>query len=514
MTDVREPALPWDILREIAFICPGEICTTLMRTCTFFYHEAAASILGHTIHLYNESVVTHFLRFLRAGKKPRYPCVRNLSLGFHHYFSPSPDTANALANAITLMAGLVVVRIFGEYTLWKWPAIGDAIASLPSLRQISLTTMGLRSWQLLFSLRSAKLRSIELHILAHSGADGADEELSTRQSLSAPSLSSHPVQLFGRWTSTLTELTYHRRDAPPVQDASPSYSAVYPMMRTLSIRHRGRLDPTPYIRAFPNLAHLNVDTQLQSNDDVHGYRTSNIHSQRERQRLGTTSPSQHAGWQELIQFNGPLVDLYALALDSRISHIRLDDYTDDIDLALLSAVLADARPVHLNIYRCNGILQHPTDNLASILQTQGGSRLESLVVSCQIDGCTPLEDVAFGLCSLAASLAMLPGPFRRLRLAIYSYLRGGTYQSPADSEPHRRTIAAAHVDVEDFVQIFVKRIPALEDAFVKYSNDDGRGKVVLRQATFMGGRGDGQVMRIGGAWVTDDPLDCSMFELQ
>ncbi|KAI0762210.1 hypothetical protein C8Q74DRAFT_1450508 [Fomes fomentarius] len=495
MAELPEPALPWDILREIAFICPRETCSTLMCTCAFFYHEAAASILGQEIWLHNEHMTSGFLKFLHAGKKPRYGCVRHLTLRFGLNLPP-PDIADALAHAIALMTELVVVEIgSGELTLRDWPAIGDAIAFLPSLRQIYIGGADTRSWQLILSLQSSRLRSIKLGI-----SDCETEE----------ELSLHPVQLFGRWTSTLTELAYHRRYAPLVRDASPSHSAVYPMMRTLSIRHHGRLDPTPYIRAFPNLAHLNADTRLQLNDDIHEYRTSNIHSQRERQRFGPTSPSHVPGWRELIQFNGSLVDLYALALDCRISHVRLDEYTDDIELSLLSAVLADARPIHLSIYGFDGILRHPTDNLASILQTQGGSRLESLVVSCQIDGCTPLQDVASGLYALAASLAMLPGPFRRLQMAIYPDGRPSTYQSPdrlsPSSEGSPRRIDAANVDVENFVQIFVDTIPTLEEALVRYSL--GR-EVTLRQAAFVR---RGGVMTIGGTWVTDDPLDCGMFE--
>ncbi len=395
MTDILEPALPWDILREIAFICPRETCATLMRTCAFFKHEAAASILGREIQLFDKQTTAGFLKFLHAGNKPRYPCVRHLTLGFHDYFPLTPDNANALANAIPLMAGLVVARIVcAEWTLGKWPAIGDAIASLPSLRQISLMRAGLRSWQLLFSLRSAKLRSIEFQILAHSGAD---EGLSTRQSLGAPSLSSHPVQIFGRWSSTLTELAYQCVYAPAAHDALPCYPEVYPMMRTLYICHCiGRVDPTPYIRAFPNLAHLQVKTLLHKG--VHEYRTSIAHSQREVQRGGPAS-HQPGQWRELIQFNGSLVDLYALALNCRISHIRLAHCTYDIDLPLLRAVLADARPLHLNIYWLTRSSQHTRNILPPILQTQGASRLQSLVISCKIGRCISHEDVASALVS-------------------------------------------------------------------------------------------------------------------
>ncbi|KAI0762217.1 hypothetical protein C8Q74DRAFT_1371308 [Fomes fomentarius] len=392
MADVLGPALPWDILREIAFICPGEICATLMRTCTFFYHEAAASILGHTIHLYNDSVVTRFLRFLRAGKKPRYPCVCHLALCFdRHSASPlSLDSAEALAAAIALMTQLVVVDIIREDTLGDWPAIGHAIASLPSLRRVFIEEVGPRSCQFLLSLQSVKLRSIKLDITDHE----PEEERPVQPLISTPWLSLHPVQFFGRWSSTLTELQYHSPFLHAPQYTLSCYPEVYPMMRTLSIFQSGHVDLIPYIRAFLNLAHLGIDTESQlDSDDVHEYHTSNIvRSQREVQCRGPVS--QHSGWQELVQFNGPLVDLYALALNCCISHMKIEDCIVDAHISLLSAVLADARPIHLNI----GLIG-PMDSLCSILQTQGASCLESLVVFFLIYQCTPHEDVASALVS-------------------------------------------------------------------------------------------------------------------
>ncbi len=165
MTDILEPAMPWDILREIAFICPRGTCTTLMRTCAFFYHEAAASILSHEIQLGNVSRTTGILRFLRAGKTPRYPLVRHLALRLHR--SLSPDTTKGLADAIALMTGLVTIRVSpGKFTIENWPAaIRDAVASLPSLQRIFIHGTSVpQSCQILLSLQSANLRSVELDI--------------------------------------------------------------------------------------------------------------------------------------------------------------------------------------------------------------------------------------------------------------------------------------------------------------------------------------------------------------
>ncbi|KAI0762213.1 hypothetical protein C8Q74DRAFT_1220244 [Fomes fomentarius] len=476
MTDILEPALPWDVLREIAFICPQKTCTTLMRTCTFFHHEAAASILGHEILLYSPDSTARFLNFLHAGKKPRYPCVRHLDLHYTHS-PPSPDSAKALADAIALMTGLVNLVIHsGEYTIMHWPAVGDAVASLPSLRQIVIENAGPRSWQIFLSLQSTKFRSVKLHI---SDSDREPER--------TPWLSSHPVQLFGRWTSTLTEFQYSSPRLPAPQYTPPFHLEVYPMMRTLSICHGDSMNPSPYIRAFPNLAHLHVHCTSRIYGAVYEDRTSNIRSQREVQLLGPAP--QHSGWQELIQFN--------------------NNRMDDTPLPPLSTVLADARPLHLNIHWSPWNLPKTQNSLPEILQMQGASRLQSLVVSCEIYEATPVEDVASALCSLATSLAMLPGPFRRLRMGIY-YL-GDTDQSdkrsPSSVCPsleHRLTIAVANGDVETIVQNFVETIPTLEDVLVTYSSK----AVELRQATFEHRSGDEAIMRIGGTWVTDDSLYC------
>ncbi|KAI0762202.1 hypothetical protein C8Q74DRAFT_1371295 [Fomes fomentarius] len=415
MTDVREPALPWDTLREIAFICPQRTgtCATLMRTCTFFYHEAAASILAQEIRLYGEPRTVGFLKFLHAGKKPRYPCVRRLDLRYNYSRALSPDSAKALADAIALMTGLVGLRIrSGEYTMRHWPAVGDAVSSLPSLRHIVIEDGGPGAWQILLSLHSTKLKSVKLDIY-----DGRSERTSW--------LSSHPVQLFGRWTSTLTKLEYSSPRLPAPQYTPPIHQEVYPMMRTLLICHDGHMDPVPYIRAFPNLAHLRVQCTSHIYGSVYKARTSNIRSQRELQLLGPAP--QHPGWQKLIQFNGTFSNLYALALNCHISHIQLAQYMDDTNLPLLSTVLADAQPLHLNINWFTGGLDHSTNILPPILLTQGASRLESLVISCKIDRCTAHEDVASALLTLNVFDFSLP-LLRLLRcFQVHSVAFGSAY---------------------------------------------------------------------------------------
>ncbi|KAI0762199.1 hypothetical protein C8Q74DRAFT_1371292 [Fomes fomentarius] len=478
MTDVLEPALPWDILRDIAFTCPHDTCTTLMHTCTFFLHEAAASILSQELRLSHESTTVAFLKFLHGGKKPRYPCVRHLALRFNpNFFSPplSPESEGALAGAIALMTQLVIVEI-KEDTIAKWPALGDAIAFLSSLREIIVLEAGPRSLQHFLSLQSANLRSIKIEISQH-------------ESERAPWLSAHPVQLFRRWKSTLTELDYSLY-AHPAYDVSSCYPEVYPMMHTLSICHRGRVDPTPYIRAFPNLAHLHVDSRSQLNKDVHEYRILNIRSQREVHCLGPASP--HLGWRGPIRFKGSLVDLYALALNCHISHLKIVGFINDtVHLPMLSEVLADTRPLHLNISGPPEILHHPTTSLSSIFQTQGASRLESLVISYRVDWRTPYEDVASALSSLATALAMLPGPFRRLQMDMDH--RADTHQSDRGSSSavgspeHRLTIALDNSDVKTIVQVFVETIPTLESACVRFWDVD---KMKVDSATFVRQLGD------------------------
>ncbi len=101
---------------------------------------------------------------------------------------------------------------------------------------------------------------------------------------------------------------------------------------------------------------------------------------------------------------------------------------------------------------------------------------------------------------------MLPGPFRRLRLGI---VRPGDLELDKQSlsemvgpsTKHRLTIAVANGDAETILQTFVEAIPTLEDVLVRYRE---------REARFERG---GAVMRIGGTSVTDDPLDCDMFDL-
>ncbi len=93
---------------------------------------------------------------------------------------------------------------------------------------------------------------------------------------------------------------------------------------------------------------------------------------------------------------------------------------------------------------------------------------------------------------------MLPGAFRRVRIDI-------GLQWPSSEGSAERQLAIA-VDAEKILQEYVELIPTLEDAVLRYR----REVVTLQQATFVR---RGAVMRIGGTWVTDDPLDCDMFNL-
>ena len=87
------PKLCWGVLREAALVAPRQTCATLMRTCRFFYHEGAISLLQDRVELTDDQSILRFLNFLEAGDEPRFPYVRNTSFRSPTFGSPQLKSA-------------------------------------------------------------------------------------------------------------------------------------------------------------------------------------------------------------------------------------------------------------------------------------------------------------------------------------------------------------------------------------------------------------------------------------
>ncbi|KAI0708044.1 hypothetical protein C8Q76DRAFT_800321 [Earliella scabrosa] len=437
-----------------------------MRTCRFFYHQGAISLLQDRVELTDDQSILRFLNFLEAGDEPRFPYVRNISFRIANFWVSPIEIRNRIVKAVSRMTGLISLSIRDAgRTLKTWPGFGDALATLTSLRRIKLHGGGPTMVHLLSSLsRANRLLAIDVDWTLRREENEVDGHgfFHTRVSPDAwPSM--HPVPFLSHCAPTLEELSCRRWHTHP-GPGTPVYAEVYPRMRRLQIVHDSHPVAAHYIRAFPNLTSLH----LWTNQDVITptvpllpIRNMNMLMQ---YQLGLDSAA--SCWPHLETYTGSLTHLYALCLSCHIPMIRFDEGVSDAHLPMLMDVLSRAQPVHLKFYGQGVILDHPTHSLASVLQyVDGAARLESLAVGLTLMSRVDRDmDVDGRLDELATMLARIPVSLRRLRLRIVDEQAGhssATTRSQlerlAEAVP---TLADAVVVVDGrWINIRVARVP-------------------------------------------------------
>ncbi|RPD56432.1 hypothetical protein L227DRAFT_656263 [Lentinus tigrinus ALCF2SS1-6] len=455
--------LNFDILREIARSSDRQTCATLIRSCRFFYQEAAKCVLHDPVTLRNDSDVRKLVRFLEPDHYARARYVRTLRLDVTQTLSPKD--LHALEDTIAQMTQLEHLLIDeGEEFLESFPSLGNALANLTTLRQLHVWYAGSLTCNFLKATKS-NLVSISL------GWMGSDEDWFAEQDMDDEEWSTlHPVPLLAKWCSSLEELNC---ECWYTASKLPTFTDVYPSMRCLKVERDDFPLSAPYIRAYPNLARLSVSTDhvedLKYPEDrqrLHEHRIRNIRDQEAEDGPGT--------WQHLEEYVGSLADLYLLGLTCHIPRVMFSAEMSDLDLELLSAVLACANPKHLNVEGDGALLAHSSHSLPVILREPDLSRLESLVLRIHIRQEHEELDVGAALDALGSALAQLP--LRRLRLCIVSCLDptpSGFCMSRRQRELIIQQAPFAHAestlrdwDVDAFMHGLRDALPSLTDAKV------------------------------------------------
>ncbi|RPD71414.1 hypothetical protein L226DRAFT_537982, partial [Lentinus tigrinus ALCF2SS1-7] len=246
----RGLALNFDILRKIAWSSDRQTCATLIRSCRFFYQEAAKSILHDPVNLSNDSDMVKLLRFLQPDHYARARYVRTLRLNVT-WRLPRQDQ-RALEDIIAQMTQLEHLRIDrGEDFLKSSPSLGNALANLTSLRQLDVWYAGSLTCNFFKAMKS-DLVLISLHWI------DSKEDWFAEQGMDDEKWSPiHPVPLLAKWCSSLEELNCKRWYTASKLTTS---TVVYPSMHCLKIEHDDFPLAAPYIRAYPNLARLSIST--------------------------------------------------------------------------------------------------------------------------------------------------------------------------------------------------------------------------------------------------------------
>ncbi|TFK82507.1 hypothetical protein K466DRAFT_655684 [Polyporus arcularius HHB13444] len=481
-----------DILRQIAWSSDRQTCAALIQSCRFFYQEAAKRVLHDFVNLSYPRDVGKFVRFLGPQPHARARHVRELRIGVSRL---SLKDLRALEGSIAQMDRLESLWIDEGEELFEFcPSLLETLAGLTSLRRLRVCSAGELTWIFLKALKS-DLISISLNWM------GSDENWFAEQGLDDDDWAVfHPVPVLAKWRSTLEELTC---ESWFTASDLPVFTDVYPNMRRLTIERDDFPLVAPYIRAYPNLACLSVQTDhvedIRYPEDVerlHQHRALNIGSQQAVGGPGT--------WQHLGEYVGSLVDLYLLGPICHISRIAFTTQMTDRHLELLSAVLSCAQPRHLKLEGDVSLLGHSTHSLPTILLGPASSRLESLVLNVDLktEG-TPL-DAGAALTALASTLAKLP--LCRLRLRVFQHHSRppqrwpGDFSESDDSESESesaqtraaRNDTRAHVqdtpqDSELDIDAFMSVLPSLTDAVVEFTSTRKSGH---RERTIVPERAD------------------------
>ncbi|KAM5542412.1 hypothetical protein V8D89_003871 [Ganoderma adspersum] len=363
-----------------------------MATCHFLYHEGAKIILRDTPMSFDEGTsedkALALLRFLQAEDLSRCSHVRTL-----HVMMPSvPDAiAKALIQLVPRMTSLKVLFVAIESALKSHPDLLTAFSSLRNVENLLVANAGERSLELLRTIQSPLVEA-EIYFTSKP-ATGRGPAPSSKDEF-------HPLVLLRRCAPTLTTLVLGRfvdSNVKLVFIRPPDVA--FPNLHTLVLHDCVALTLAPYIKAFPNLAHLCVKYQDPGPwADVQpgalpppGSGLSELWQREMNMTLpgrldlslsgsGSGSAGEPRAWARLEEYVGPLTDLWTFGLTCRIARLTLEDAPATRAPRALADVLAYARPTELSLVfrRCSlaDVLQ--TDFLGA-LRTEGAAGLRSLM---------------------------------------------------------------------------------------------------------------------------------------
>ena len=387
------PTLHDDVLFAVLSHSSLKTVTLMMATCHLLYHEGAKVILRNWPVTFDSIGSEHkarsLLSFLQAEQSSRCSHVRRLYISMQIMASAF---ARSLAGLLPFMTSLKSLFLDIEQPLQYHPSLFSALVSLRSIEDFVVRGSE-RSCELIQSLPSS-LVSAQLFFTPPT--EEARERLYSTTEF-------HPLVMLQRSASTLQTLTcgFWWDMNPTVFISLPKVP--YPNMHTFVFyKSRG---PTlaPYVKAFPNLAHLAIpDSSLTPR--WHSGHVQLAVIQR-NMNLARSSARDSPAWKQLCDYDGRLVDLWFLGPSCPILRLVLNDTPNERPPLALTDVLAYAHPTEFTITfsRCSF-----TDVLGSdflnALGAEGASGLRHLTLSIDIDAKEDCDlDVGRALVSHARS---------------------------------------------------------------------------------------------------------------
>ncbi|KAM5542688.1 hypothetical protein V8D89_003649 [Ganoderma adspersum] len=473
----------------------------LMASCRVLNHEGPKIALKKPVSISTEEQLASFLKFLRADNLSRCRYLRKLEISSCFL---EQDIVQELFETLPLLVNIEYLRLIEvEELLDLHPDLTPAFGSLTSLRHIDFTGVKGKACSLLLRLHSP-LVSANVSFIS-------DDDLKLWDYLDDDEWEGcHPAMLLDNFVSTLEELQcvawYTIPDPGPDETLIPAL--VYPNMRKLSIElHHFPLRIDPFIRAFPNLVDLYINT------DYHGGRYSeDIRDSHDTNVAQQLDPVNSCGtWAQLEHFRGCLFDLYAIGLTSHIRRVTIVDRLDDGPRTdMLATVLRYARPLHLKLEGITSTMLGDTERgFISMLHHTSASSLLNLDVCVYFGKDDREKDLSLVINNLMSALAGLPLKFLELRFETHGL--DPTLEEPGDfermiahckglpepPEPVPAPLTPAELSLEtldmDALVARLETIPSLEAAHVvlpasRYEGDCHHDRMISKGGSRLGGR--------------------------
>ncbi|PIL25388.1 hypothetical protein GSI_13278 [Ganoderma sinense ZZ0214-1] len=475
------PDLNEDILTVVCdFLSDVSDVLAVSLTCSRFRPIAIRRLLAIRLVLLNgDASIRRFHAFLFADAPARAPLIRALDIQYGSFHHPLQAGDATLFMEIVTMCHRLEHVTFGlpsSAMLAGHPNVIDAIASIPNLRSLSISSTAEDALALVRNVR-APLRHLGLWCFY---GDPEDE------------FNWYPAAFqdtLAHLEPSLEELGFHQlivdpekiRELRDSEDPGPLFSSwtQYPAVRSLSVNcFSGRLLLDPLQRLFPALdGRLSVGQVAVDNpeDTLADIRASNQLAQGNRDKNASGDGSRSYAWRKLDSVVSSPVAFYLLGLRCPIRFVTLDAadeyYGPEAVQRCIAESLRESPVPHLALCL---VLHDGLAMLSGLPPPEVGGTLTHLTLALDA-ACHWAPQAPFGWNELLDEIQSSLRPLRELthlRIVFQS-------KSPADREPDTdasvppslgerlaRTLHPSTFDFQVIAVSLVRQLPSLRSLFL------------------------------------------------
>lgn len=369
---MQNPTLNMDTLARIASFASREAISTLMQANHFLYHEGPKILLRDVVVLQNHADVLLFLQFMRAEKGTRSRYLAGLAIAPPEGKEEDPmqeETAQMLTQFLITSSfdRLMTLRFEDpEAKITRYP---DLLAACKTLSGIECFTLESCDWVAFGPVREigGGMRRVTLAYPSGKAPWSPHDKM--------PDFSPHPLLLLQRSRDTLEALEITLMPDHWILPQS-LYPPPFPKVRKLTISWSDYRSLSPYIHAFPNLRHLELNETFDEDDERRSealapYRQAN---QADQCRQGSWS---------LDELSADVADVYVSGLACRVGHLVLGMHNETFEM--LENVISDICPSRLSLYVYDrvGVFDKAL-GIPGVLVRSGGKELIALRLEVRI----------------------------------------------------------------------------------------------------------------------------------